>query len=138
MSANHHKTDVIIIGAGPVGLFAVFELGLLDLKAHLVDILDKPGGQCSELYPEKPIYDIPAWPVITGQGLTDRLMEQIKPFGAEYHFNQRVESLERRNGGFRLTTDAAPRTRREPAKAPGTSDRRLVARPCFRITATFQ
>ena len=74
-----HNTDIIIIGAGPVGLFAVFELGLLDLRCHLVDILDKPGGQCAELYPEKPIYDIPALPVCTGQELTDRLMEQIAP-----------------------------------------------------------
>ena len=74
------KTDVIIIGAGPCGLFAVFELGLLDLRCHLVDILDKPGGQCAELYPEKPIYDIPALPICTGQELTDRLMEQIAPF----------------------------------------------------------
>ena len=68
-----HNTDIIIIGAGPVGLFACFELGLLDLRCHLVDILDKPGGQCAELYPEKPIYDIPALPVCTGQELTDRL-----------------------------------------------------------------
>ena len=76
-------TDALIIGAGPVGLFAVFELGLLDMKSHLVDILDKPGGQCAELYPEKPIYDIPGIPYITGAGLTDALMEQIKPFGAD-------------------------------------------------------
>ena len=68
------KTDVLIIGAGPVGLFAVFELGLLDIKAHLVDILDKVGGQCAELYPEKPIYDIPGIPYITGGGLSDALM----------------------------------------------------------------
>ena len=74
------ETDVVIIGAGPVGLFAVFELGLLDIRAHLVDILDKPGGQCAELYPEKPIYDIPALPIVSGQELTDRLLEQIKPF----------------------------------------------------------
>src|ERR687897_35113 len=74
------ETDVVIVGAGPVGLFAVFELGLLDIKAHLVDILDKVGGQCAELYPEKPIYDIPGIPYVTGQGLTDALMEQIKPF----------------------------------------------------------
>ena len=74
------ETDVAIIGAGPAGLFAVFELGLLDLKAHLVDILDRPGGQCTELYPEKPIYDIPGLPIVTGQELTERLMEQIKPF----------------------------------------------------------
>jgi thioredoxin reductase (NADPH) len=105
MSDKVITTDVVIVGAGPVGLFAVFELGLVDVKCHLVDILDRLGGQCTELYPEKPIYDIPGLTVVTGQELTDRLMDQIKPFGAEFHFNQRVESLERRNGGFRLTTD---------------------------------
>lgn len=102
---SKHTTDVIIVGAGPVGLFAVFELGLLDLKAHLVDILPKVGGQCAELYPEKPIYDIPAYPVITGQDLTDRLMEQIKPFGPTFHLNQMVESLEREGDLWKLTTD---------------------------------
>ena len=71
------KTDVLIVGAGPVGLFAVFELGLFDMKCHLIDILDRPGGQCAELYPEKPIYDIPGWPSISAQGLVDRLIEQI-------------------------------------------------------------
>ncbi len=76
MSVDVIKTDAVIIGAGPVGLFAVFELGLLDVKAHVIDILDRPGGQCAELYPEKPIYDIPALPVVTGQELTDQLMEQ--------------------------------------------------------------
>src|SRR6476659_8300531 len=76
-------TDVVIIGTGPVGLFAVFELGLLDLKCHLIDILDRPGGQCAELYPEKPIYDIPGLPIVTGQELTERLLEQIKPFNAQ-------------------------------------------------------
>ena len=70
MNGSIKQTDVIIIGAGPVGLFAVFELGLLDMKCHLIDILDVPGGQCAELYPEKPIYDIPAIPVCTGQELT--------------------------------------------------------------------
>ncbi len=100
------KTDALIVGGGPVGLFAVFELGLLDIKAHVVDILDRPGGQCTELYPEKPIYDIPGIVMVSGQELTDRLMEQIKPFGAEFHFGQRVESLERLDGGFRLATDA--------------------------------
>ncbi len=100
------KTDAVIIGAGPVGLFAVFELGLVDIKAHVIDILDRPGGQCTELYPEKPIYDIPGLAVVTGQELTDKLMDQIKPFGAEFHFNQRVENVERLNGGFRVTTDA--------------------------------
>ena len=100
------KTDAIIIGAGPVGLFAVFELGLVDIKAHVIDILDRAGGQCTELYPEKPIYDIPGLTIVTGQELTDKLMDQIKPFGAEFHFNQRVETLERLDGGFRVTTDA--------------------------------
>ncbi len=103
---THHKTDAIIIGAGPVGLFSVFELGLLDMKAHLVDILDKPGGQCAELYPEKPIYDIPAWPVISGQELTDRLMKQIEPFEPTFHLQQMVESLTKLdNGHWQLITD---------------------------------
>jgi len=105
MSEDVIKTDAVIVGGGPVGLFAVFELGLVDIKAHVIDILDRPGGQCAELYPEKPIYDIPGLTVVTGQELTDKLMDQIKPFGAEFHFNQRVESLERVDGGFRLTTD---------------------------------
>jgi thioredoxin reductase (NADPH) len=101
------ETDALVVGAGPCGLFAVFELGLLDIKCHLVDILDRPGGQCTELYPEKPIYDIPALPVVTGQELTDKLLAQIKPFGAEFHFNERIDSLERLGEGrFRLTTDA--------------------------------
>ncbi|HYB06285.1 MAG TPA: NAD(P)/FAD-dependent oxidoreductase [Methyloceanibacter sp.] len=99
------KTDAVIIGAGPVGLFAVFELGLVDIKAHVVDILDRPGGQCTELYPEKPIYDIPGLTIVMGQELTDKLTDQIKPFGAEFHFNQRVETLQRLDGGFRVTTD---------------------------------
>jgi len=89
------KTDVLIIGAGPCGLFAVFELGLLDMKAHLVDILDRPGGQCAELYPEKPIYDIPALPYVTGEGLTKALMEQIKPFGPTFHFQDMVQTIEK-------------------------------------------
>ena len=105
MSADVIKTDAVIIGAGPVGLFAVFELGLVDVKAHVIDILDRAGGQCAELYPEKPIYDVPGLAIVTGQELTDRLMEQIKPFGAEFHFGERVDALERLDGGFRLTTD---------------------------------
>jgi thioredoxin reductase (NADPH) len=100
-------TDVIIIGAGPVGLFAVFELGLLDLKCHLVDILDRPGGQCTELYPEKPIYDIPGIPIVTGQELTERLLEQIKPFHANFHFNEMASALAKLpDGRWQLTTDA--------------------------------
>jgi thioredoxin reductase (NADPH) len=100
------ETDALIIGAGPIGLFAVFELGLVDIKAHVVDILDKVGGQCAELYPEKPIYDIPALPIVSGQELTDRLMQQIKPFGATFHLNQRIDALERTGDGrFRLVSD---------------------------------
>jgi thioredoxin reductase (NADPH) len=100
-------TDALIIGAGPVGLFAVFELGLLDMKSHLVDILDKPGGQCAELYPEKPIYDIPGIPYITGAGLTDALMEQIKPFGPTFHLGEMILTVEKIGDPlFRVTTDA--------------------------------
>lgn len=103
-------TDVVIVGAGPCGLFAVFELGLLDIKAHLVDILPKVGGQCAELYPEKPIYDIPALPVVTGQALVDNLIEQIKPFGPTFHLGQMIETLEATGTTeaprFRVTTDA--------------------------------
>jgi thioredoxin reductase (NADPH) len=100
------ETDVVIIGAGPVGLFAVFELGLNDMKSHLIDILDRPGGQCAELYPEKPIYDIPALPIVTGQQLTDALMEQIKPFHPVFHLNQMAESLTKREDGrWEVKTD---------------------------------
>jgi thioredoxin reductase (NADPH) len=85
----------------------VFELGLLDMKAHVVDILDKIGGQCAELYPEKPIYDIPGIPIVTGQGLTDGLMEQIKPFSPTFHLNEMIQSLEKIGDPlFRVTTDA--------------------------------
>ncbi|WP_018631446.1 NAD(P)/FAD-dependent oxidoreductase [Neomegalonema perideroedes] len=109
-AAATHVTDVCIIGAGPVGLFAVFELGLLDMKAHLIDILDKPGGQCAELYPEKPIYDIPAWPIITGNDLTARLMEQIAPFKPAFSLGQMAIRLERLPEGsaqiWRVVTDA--------------------------------
>src|SRR5437667_7747144 len=100
------KTDVLIIGAGPCGLFAVFELGLLDMKTHLVDILDKIGGQCAELYPEKPIYDIPGVPYTTAQGLVDQLMAQIKPFGAQFHLQEMVQTIEQLGDPlFRIKTD---------------------------------
>ena len=99
-------TDVVIIGAGPCGLFSVFELGLLDIRCHVLDILDRPGGQCAELYPEKPIYDIPALPLVTGSELTSRLIEQAKPFKPEFHFNQMVTSLVKRgDSDFELKTD---------------------------------
>ena len=91
---QHIETDVVIVGAGPVGLFAVFELGLLDIRCHLVDILPKPGGQCAELYPEKPIYDIPGFPSVTGQEIVDRLMAQGEPFKPVFHHGEMVEAIE--------------------------------------------
>jgi thioredoxin reductase (NADPH) len=107
MTTDAISTDVIIVGAGPVGLFAVFELGLNDMKCQLVDILDKPGGQCAELYPEKPIYDIPGLPIVTGAGLVDALMKQIEPFNPVFHLSQMAESLTKTDEGkWRLTTDA--------------------------------
>ncbi|GGE43081.1 ferredoxin--NADP reductase [Agaricicola taiwanensis] len=102
-------SDVVIIGAGPVGLFAVFQLGMLGLKAHVIDTLDQAGGQCAELYPEKPIFDIPGLPSVTGQGLVDNLLEQIRPFEPQFHFSQMVEQIiPLPDGRFRLTTDAGP------------------------------
>ncbi|HYW64476.1 MAG TPA: NAD(P)/FAD-dependent oxidoreductase [Bradyrhizobium sp.] len=103
------ETDVLIVGAGPIGLFAVFELGLLDIRAHLVDILPKAGGQCSELYPEKPIYDIPGFPIVTGQGLVENLEKQIEPFHPTFHFGEMVDSLTPKGADgaprFEVTTD---------------------------------
>ena len=90
-------TDVVIVGAGPAGLFAIFELGLLNIQCHVIDNLDKPGGQCAELYPEKPIFDIPSRTSITGQELTDNLMRQVKPFHPVFHLNQQVEKVEKLN-----------------------------------------
>src|SRR6478609_580558 len=99
------NTEVVIVGAGPCGLFQVFELGLLGIKCHMLDSLAIPGGQCAELYPEKPIYDIPALPVCGAQELVDRLLEQIKPFGAVMHFGQEVtEVLKRPDGRFDVRT----------------------------------
>ena len=88
------NTDVVIVGAGPCGLFQIFELGLLGIKAHIVDALPAPGGQCAELYPDKPIYDIPAIPVCDAQELVDSLMQQIKPFDAEFHLESQVAEVE--------------------------------------------
>ena len=104
------ETDVAIVGAGPAGLFAVFELGLLDIKCHLVDILSKAGGQCSELYPEKPIYDIPGFPEVSAQGLVDNLIKQIQPFHPVFHMGEMVEGVESLGTAeapkFRMRTDA--------------------------------
>jgi thioredoxin reductase (NADPH) len=100
-------TEVVIIGAGPAGLFQVFELGLLGIKAHIVDTLKQPGGQCTELYPDKPIYDIPALPICGAQELIDRLIQQIKPFGAEFHLGEEATELAARaDGRFRVLTSA--------------------------------
>lgn len=93
------ETDALVIGAGPVGLFAVFELGLQGIAAQVVDVLDEPGGQCAALYPDKPIYDIPGVPLCTGRELTRNLLQQIAPFSAGFHFNQQVQSLERQPDG---------------------------------------
>ncbi len=98
-AASQHEppieTDAVIVGAGPVGLFQVFELGLLDIRAHVVDSLAHPGGQCIELYPDKPIYDIPALPVCTGKELTDNLLKQIEPFQPTFHLGQDVVEVQR-------------------------------------------
>ena len=98
------KTDVLIIGAGPVGLFAVQQLGLIGLKAEVVDNLDKIGGQCIELYPDKPIYDIPAIPECTGENLTENLLEQIKPFKTNFHLNERVQEISKEQNNWKITT----------------------------------
>jgi len=100
------KTDVLVIGAGPVGLFVVQQLGLIGLKAEVVDNLDKIGGQCIELYPDKPIYDIPAVPECTGKSLTENLLEQIKPFSTNFHLNQRVQEINKENNNWKITTSA--------------------------------
>lgn len=102
---NVIEADAVIVGAGPVGLFQVFELGLLEIKAHVIDSLPVVGGQCVELYPDKPIYDIPAVPVCTGQELTDNLLKQIEPFEPTFHLNQEVTLVQRRaDGRFDLET----------------------------------
>ena len=98
------KTDAIVIGAGPVGLFVVHQLGIIGLKAEVIDNLDKIGGQCIELYPDKPIYDIPAIPECTGESLTNSLLEQIKPFKPNFHLNERVQSVSENENNWKVTT----------------------------------
>lgn len=105
MNAAVIETDAVIIGAGPVGLYQVFQLGLLEVKTHVIDSLASAGGQCIELYPDKPIYDIPAMPATTGRELTASLLRQIEPFGATFHFGQEVSTLDKQaDGRFLLTT----------------------------------
>jgi len=137
------KTDAVIVGAGPVGLFAVFELGILGLNAHVVDNLDKAGGQCIELYPDKPIYDIPAVPECTGESLTQNLLRQIKPFKTNLHLNQRVEKLEKEKDHWLVTTSDKIRFQTpniiiaagvgsfEPRKPPIKNIERLKKQICF-------
>ena len=98
-------TDIAVIGAGPTGLFTVFEAGLLGMRCHLIDSLSKPGGQCSEIYPNKPIYDIPAYPEILAGELVDKLLEQIKPFSPGYSFGETADGLSKEDGKFIITTD---------------------------------
>ena len=99
------ETDIAIVGAGPVGLFTVFEAGLLKLRCHLIDALPIPGGQCAEIYPKKPIYDIPGYPSILAGELVDNLMEQIAPFKPGFTLGERVEGLEKQeDGSFIITT----------------------------------
>ena len=98
------KTDVVIVGAGPTGLFCAHQLGIIGLKCEIVDNLDKIGGQCIELYPDKPIYDIPAVPECTGEELTNSLLEQIKPFNFNFHLNDRVQELKKENDNWIIKT----------------------------------
>ena len=104
MPNTTHTTDICIIGAGPVGLFAVFEAGMLKMKCHVIDTLEAVGGQCAALYPEKPIYDIPAWPEIDAQDLVDKLTEQAAPFDPVYHLGQQVMKLDEAGDGYQVTT----------------------------------
>ncbi|HYM73871.1 MAG TPA: NAD(P)/FAD-dependent oxidoreductase [Stellaceae bacterium] len=106
METITHNTDVAIIGAGPIGLFAVFECGMLEMRCHVFDALDAPGGQCMALYPEKPIYDIPGYPRIDAATLVERLVEQAAPFAPTYHLGQAVTGLDAAAGGFVVTTAA--------------------------------
>ena len=99
------ETDIVVIGAGPTGLFTVFEAGLLGMKCHLIDSLNKPGGQCAEIYPNNPIYDIPAYPEIMAGDLITNLLEQIKPFSPGYTLGETAEKLSKADGKFLITTD---------------------------------
>ncbi len=133
MSAQIIETDAVIIGAGPVGLFQVFELGLLEIKAHVIDLLPYPGGQCIELYPDKPIYDIPAVPVCTGKELTDNLLKQIEPFGATFHYSQEVSTIAKQDDGRFLleTSSGGVTTAREGAATDEFKGSRFLTKTIF-------
>ena len=103
---SNSVTDIAIIGAGPIGLFSVFQAGMLKMKCHVIDTLEAPGGQCISLYPEKPIYDIPAYPKILAKDLVEALMEQIEPFSPQFHLNQRVDHLSKQGDKFILETSS--------------------------------
>ena len=105
MSTTRLETDIVIIGAGPVGLFAIFQCGMLNMRCHVIDALPEVGGQCAALYPEKPIYDIPAYPKITGQELIDQLQEQAAPFKPVFHLDQQVTGFAKSETGWQVTTD---------------------------------
>ena len=108
------KSDILIIGAGPVGLFAVFEAGLLKMKCHLIDILPKPGGQCSEIYPKKPIYDIPAYPEILADDLVDKLMEQCSQFQPGFTLGERAMTIDKQeDNSFIVKTDKGTNIERQ-------------------------
>jgi thioredoxin reductase (NADPH) len=113
------ETDIAVIGAGPVGLFAVFQCGMLNMKCHVIDVLEVEGGQCAALYPEKPIFDIPAWPEISAQDLIKKLLQQAAPFAPVYHLGQRVETLEDDAGGFLLTTSKGTKIRARAVMVAG-------------------
>src|SRR3989344_6608327 len=104
MSNTHYTSDIIVIGAGPVGLFTVFEAGMMKMKCHVVDSLEFLGGQCTALYPEKPIYDIPAHPQISAEDLIKNLEKQASPFAPVYHLGQSAEKVEKISGGWIVTT----------------------------------
>ena len=106
MTTQHYSTDVTIIGAGPIGLFSIFQLGMLKIKCHVIDSLEEVGGQCRALYPEKPIYDIPAYSSITANQLIKNLEEQSAPFNPTYHLNQTAENIESKDNKFIVTTSS--------------------------------
>ena len=121
------ETDIVVIGAGPTGLFTVFEAGLLGMRCHLIDSLTKPGGQCSEIYPNKPIYDIPAYPEILAGELVEKLLEQIKPFNPSYSLGETAEKLSKNADKFLNTTDIKTKIHRVAINNPDNSNTRLIA-----------